>query len=141
MTTATGLIEFYWEVIWNQRATERLGEVFHEPYLHNRSEATLADHAAIVAETVRAIPDLRIEIVDITAAGAVVITRTRFTGRHGGDLFGVGPTGRALSAPGLDVYFLRDGRVERLWHLFDHLPLLRGMGAVATVDGRPADLE
>lgn len=140
MTTPTELIQLYWTVIWNERATERLGEVFHEPYLHNRSEATLAEHAGIITETVRAIPDLRIEIVDIAEAGAAVITRTRFLGSHGGELFGVAATGRALSAPSLDVYFFRDGRVERLWHLFDHLPLLREMGAIATIDGRPADL-
>lgn len=140
MTTPAALIELYWTVIWNERATERLGEVFHDPYLHNRSAATLAEHAEIVADTVRSIPDLRVEIVDIAEAGAAVITRTRFVGSHGGPLFGVGATGRALSAPSLDVYFFRDGRVERLWHLFDHLPLLREMGAIAAVDGRPADL-
>lgn len=131
----------YWDVIWNERAVDRLGEVFHEPYLHGRSEATIADHALIIEETVRSMPDLRVEIIDIETVGDAVITRARFVGTHGGVLFGVTATGRSISAPTLDVYFFRDGLVARLWHVTDHLPILRGMGATADVDGQAVTLD
>lgn len=141
MTPATDLIELYWGTIWNDRATHRLGEVFHDPYVHNRSEATIADHAAIIEDTVRSIPDVRVEIVDLEAVGDAVITRARFIGTHGGDLLGIPATGGPIVAPTLDVYFFRDGRVATLWHLTDHLPILHGMGAEAWVAGQRFELE
>jgi predicted ester cyclase len=83
----------------------------------------------------------RVEIVDIVETGDVVITRARFSGTHGGAAFGIGATGRAISAPTLDAYFFRDGKVATLWHLTDHLPILRGIGAEARVAGELVDLD
>lgn len=141
MSTPIELVRRYWERCWNERALDELGDIFHEPYQHNRSEGTIADHAAIIEDTVRSFPDVRVEIVDLAATGDVVITRARFIGTHGGDVFGIGPTGRAISAPTLDVYFFRDGKVATLWHLTDHLPILRDIGADARVAGQPVDLD
>ena len=36
-----------------------------------------------------------------------------------------------------EALILRDARVDRLWLLTDHLPILRGIGAEATVSGKP----
>jgi len=141
MSTPTDLVRRYWERCWNERAVDELGEIFHESYQHNRSEATVAEHAAIIEDTVRSFPDVRVEIVDIAATGDAVISRARFIGTHGGVVFGIGPTGRAMSAPTLDVYFFQNGKVATLWHLTDHLPILRGLGAEVRIAGQVADLE
>ncbi|MGH2455314.1 MAG: ester cyclase [Candidatus Limnocylindria bacterium] len=133
-------VRLYWEVCWNQRAVERLAEVFHDPYVHGRTSLTPADHAAIVRETVAAFPDLEVRLDELEDLGATVVTRTRFVGTHRGPIFGLGPTGRSMEAPSLDVYFFRDGRVARLWHLFDHLPILRGIGAEIRIGDEVADL-
>ncbi len=141
MRTSIDLVRRYWERCWNERAVDELGEIFHEPYQHNRSEGTIAEHKAIIEDTVRSFPDVRVEIVDIAMSGDAVISRARFIGTHGGEIFGVGPTGRAISAPTLDVYFFRDGKVATLWHLTDHLPILRDIGAEVRVAGQLADLD
>lgn len=141
MTAPIDLVRRYWERCWNERAVDELGKIFHEPYRHNRSEGTVAGHAAIIEDTVRSFPDLHVEIGDIAETGDVVITRARFIGTHGGEVFGIEATGRAISAPTLDVYFFRDGKVATLWHLTDHLPILRDIGAEARVAGQLVDLD
>jgi predicted ester cyclase len=140
VTTQADLVRHYWERCWNERALHELGQVFHEPYQHNRSVVTVAEHAAIIEDTVRSFPDVRVEIVDIAETGDTVITRARFVGTHGGEVFGIAPTSRAISAPTLDAFFFRDGRVATLWHLTDHLPILRDIGVEAQVAGQPVDL-
>jgi predicted ester cyclase len=41
----------------------------------------------------------------------VVITRLRFIPTHGGVIFGLSPTGKAVDVPTLDIFFFRDGKV------------------------------
>lgn len=135
------LIRIYWDACWNERQVDRLVEVFHDPYLHGRATRTPADHAEIVRETVASFPDLQVRIDDLEDLGETVITRTRFIGTHDGQIFGLSGTGRSINAPSLDVYFFRDGRVARLWHLFDHLPILQGIGAEVRVGDEVADLD
>ena len=141
MSANGATIQRYWDVCWNERRTDLIGEVFAASYLHGRTEMTPAGHAEIITETVAAFPDLRIEIVDLEDRDAIVITRTRFVGTHGGEIFGVGPTGRQMTAPSLDVYFFAGSRVNRLWHQFDHLPILQGIGAEVRVGDQLAKLD
>ncbi|MGK2849717.1 MAG: ester cyclase [Candidatus Limnocylindrales bacterium] len=134
------LIRTYWERCWNARDVDLLGAVFHDPYLHNGTPATPGEHAEIIADTVRSFPDFRVLIDDVTTAGAAVITRCTFLGTHGGEVFGLAATDRPIRAPSLDVYFFRGAKVERLWHVTDHLPILKRLGDEIRVDGTLADL-
>ncbi|HET7686488.1 MAG TPA: ester cyclase [Candidatus Limnocylindria bacterium] len=141
MASSAEIIEMYWVSCWNERRTDLLADVFADPYLHGRTSLTPADHAEIVHETVASFPDLRVELVDLADLGDTVITRTRFHGTHGGRIFGLEPTGRTFSAPSLDVYFFEGDRVARLWHQFDHLPILTALGAEVRVDGQVATFD
>ena len=135
------LVRMYWATCWNERQVERLGEVFHDPYLHGRASRTPADHAEIVRETVASFPDLQVRIDDLQDLGETVITRTRFIGTHRGAIVGLSGTGRCINAPSLDVYFFEGGRVARLWHLFDHLPILQGIGAEVRIGDQVAEFD
>lgn len=140
MTSDVDLVgDVYWDACWNLRRTERLGEVFHDPYLHGRTSFDPARMAGIVDATVAAIPDLRVVVDDIDATGDTVVTRARFIGTHGGPLYGLGATGRAVDLPTLDVFWFREGKVWRYWHLTDHLPFLVGIGAEVRLGGQTAD--
>jgi predicted ester cyclase len=48
-------------------------------------------------------PDLRVNIEDMVAEGDRVATRYALEGTHGGDLFGIAPTGRHLSIKSMTV--------------------------------------
>lgn len=141
MTRPEIRIQEYWERCWNARDTDHLTEVFHDPYIHNRVERTPAQHAEIIVDTIRSFSDFRVRIDDIEVVGDAVITRCTFLGSHDGEIYGIQGSSREITAPSLDVYFFRDGKVWRLWHLTDHLPILRDIGAEIRVDGALANLD
>jgi len=90
---------------------------------------------------VASFPDLQVRIDDLQDLGETVITRTRFIGTHRGAIFGLSGTGLGINAPSLDVYFFEGGRVARLWHLFDHLPILQGIGAEVRIGDQVAEFD
>jgi len=131
----------YWQSCWNERRVDLLSEVFGAEYLHGRTPYSPERHAEIIRDTVRSIPDLMVRVDDLEDLGETVITRSRFIGSHGGEIFGLSATGRMIDAPSLDVFFFRDGRVTRLWHLFDHLPIVQGIGAEVRLGDEVAVLD
>lgn len=135
------VVRLYWDVCWNERRVDQLAEVFSDPYTHGRTRFSPERHAEIIRGTVVSFPDLRVSVDELEDRGNLVITRSRFIGTHGGPIFGLGPTGRPMEAPSLDVYFFDAGKVVKLWHLFDHLPILTSIGAEVRVGDEIADLE
>lgn len=135
------IVRLYWDVCWNQRDTDRLGEVFHAEYLHGRTPFTPERHAQIIHDTVAAFPDLQVRVDELEERDEMVITRSRFIGTHGGSIFGLSATGRTIDAPSLDVYYFRDGLVTRLWHLFDHLPIVAAIGAEVRIGDEVASFD
>ena len=74
-------------------------------------------------------PDVQVYVDDTEVVSDVVITQSRFIATHGGVIFGLDPTGKVVNAPTLDIFFFREGRVARYWHLTDQLPILVGIEA------------
>src|SRR5207249_511695 len=140
MTSNAEMINLYWESCWNERRTERLAEVFHDPYTHGRDLRSPGQMASIIAETVSSLPDVQVRVSETAVLDDVVITRSHFLGTHGGEIFGLSPTGKAVDVPTLDVFFFRDGKVSRYWHLTDHLPILLGIGAEVRIGQQVATL-
>jgi predicted ester cyclase len=77
------------------------------------------------------IPDMTLPIEDVIAEGEKVLVRLRVKGRHGGELMGVAPTGRAIDIAVLDLFQFRDGLLIEHWALLDNLGLLRQIGVTA----------
>ena len=63
---------------------------------------------------VRAIPDLRSEILSTTTQGERCVVQWRFTGTFAGpgDFAGVAPTGHPIELEGLDLLTIRDGLIH-----------------------------
>lgn len=141
MSSNADTIRMYWEACWNERRIERLVEVFADPYTHGRTPFSPELHAEIIRDAFVWFPDLHIEVDELEDQGDTIITRSRFIGTHGGEIYGLSPTGRLIEAPSLDVYFFADGKVIRLWHLFDHLPILKGIGAEVRIGDQLAVLD
>ncbi len=69
-----------------------------------------------------------------------VITRSTFIGTHGGEVFGLSPTGKTVEMPTLDVFYFREGKVWLYWHLTDHPPIVVGIGAEVRIRRPGRDL-
>lgn len=74
-------------------------------------------------------PDLTMTVEDVVVDGDAqrgkVAVRSTARGTHRGEILGVEATGRQVEFSAFDVHHLREGRIERSWHLEDYTALLR----------------
>ncbi|NUQ72518.1 MAG: ester cyclase [Polyangiaceae bacterium] len=77
-----------------------------------------------------AIPDLRVDIVDILAEGDRVCVRYLGQGTHVGELLGRPGTGKPVRLEGVNVYRMVDGKIAETWQYMDGLGFLRLIGAL-----------
>ena len=77
------------------------------------------------------IPDIKLSIEDAVYAGDKVVHRWVLRGVHTGVLFGIPPTGRAVSFTGITIVRMAEGKVAERWANVDELGLLRQIGAVS----------
>ena len=62
-----------------------------------------------------AFPDIRLTIEDLIAEGDRVVVRQTFRGTHQGDLMGIPPTGKQVSATGILITRITNGRAVEGW--------------------------
>lgn len=67
---------------------------------------------------------------DEIAEGDLVVHRWTFTGTHVGDLGGIKPTGRQVTASGIDILRVQGGRITEFWQQWDQMGLMQQLGAV-----------
>lgn len=78
----------------------------------------------------RAFPDLRAIVDDEIAEGDTVVLRLTLGGTHEGPFEGQPPTERLVAWPQMDIFLCGPGGAfAEHWSLWDHLGLLRQLGA------------
>jgi steroid delta-isomerase-like uncharacterized protein len=77
-----------------------------------------------------AFPDLQLTADEIVAEGDLVVTRWTATGTHEGELFGVTPTGRQVTATGISIIRVAGGKIVEDWTSWDALGLMQQLGAL-----------
>jgi steroid delta-isomerase-like uncharacterized protein len=90
-----------------------------------------------VAEYRAAFPDLWVTVEDLVTEGDKVVHRFTLRGTHAGPFMGIPPTKRVVTAGGIVIDRLADGKVVESWVSLDALNLLRQLGAVPTLGGKP----
>ena len=79
--------------------------------------------------TIRAFPDMHIEVRRCLVDGDVVITEEVLEGTHEGPFAGLAPTGRRVSLPIVHVTVVRDGRIVSRVAYHDTAGILRQLNA------------
>jgi steroid delta-isomerase-like uncharacterized protein len=72
-----------------------------------------------------AFPDWHSEMDIMVGEGDLVVEHFTASGTQQGELFGVPPSGRTASLPGINIWRVRDGRIVERWGRLDELGLLR----------------
>src|SRR5262249_11338099 len=85
------------------------------------------------------VPDLRITVEDIIAAGDRAAVRSTVTGTPAGPYRAGDPAGRAMGSEAIDIWRFEDGLVAEGWHVEDFVAALLDWGAV-TFASRPRDI-
>lgn len=76
-----------------------------------------------------AFPDFHNTILEMMAENDRVVARTFYRGTHRGEIFGVAPTGKAISYAGAAFFRIADGQMIEGWVLGDLLSVLRQLDA------------
>ena len=103
----------------DERRFEDLGEFVHDELVHNGEPMTREQYAAMIAEDVQRIPDLRFDVDLLVVDEGHVACRIRFDCHPRGELFGVAVDGRRVTFAEHVLYRLREGRIEQVWSLVD----------------------
>jgi steroid delta-isomerase-like uncharacterized protein len=77
-----------------------------------------------------AFPDWRSEMDILVGEGDLVVEHFTASGTQQGEIFGVPPSGRTVTLPGINIWRVRDGRIMERWGRLDELGLLRQLGLV-----------
>lgn len=120
--------------IFNKRNLAAIDEFISADYvLRTAPEGMASDREAVRAAMsayVGAFSDLRISIEKLVAEDDVVVGVFTFTGTQDGELFGLPPTGKKISARQIAVYRIADGQVVEEWEVSDQLGLMQQLGAI-----------
>ena len=135
----------FWGV-WEQGNIDLLDDLLAPEYVnHTLATPDLPSGPEGVKEVVSmfrsGVPDLRVVIEDMIAEGDRVATRYALEGTHGGDLFGVAPTGRHLTIKSMTVERLSGGKIVEHWRVTDELDMMRQLGAIGTPESNPPSTE
>jgi steroid delta-isomerase-like uncharacterized protein len=68
---------------------------------------------------VKGMPDLSVALEVSLASGDMAAASFVYTGTHGGEYFGVAPTGKSLRFTSCDIFRIRDGKIAEHWGMGD----------------------
>ena len=77
-----------------------------------------------------AFPDLRFTVEDMVAEDNRVATRLGISATHKGELLGIPPTENRLSFTAMEIYRLKDGKIEEQWVNVDTLGMMQQIGTI-----------
>jgi predicted ester cyclase len=84
--------------------------------------------APVIGAFRSAFSEVRLTLDDVLVDGDRVAVRYLYEGRHSGDLFGIGATGRRFQLAGIAIVRVVDDKVAEYWREEDMLGLQRQLG-------------
>lgn len=82
----------------------------------------------VIRQVIAAFPDVRIVIHDMVQLPGKIAVRGEITGTHLGELFGIAPTGKAVSFRIHEFHHLDGQRITTTWHMEDWFGLFLQLG-------------
>ena len=59
-----------------------------------------------------------------------MVSRVKTQGTHKGEFMGIGPTGKRVTATGIDIVRIANGKIVERWGEFDNMAILQQIGAL-----------
>jgi len=99
-----------------------------EDYVGNVNGQTIPNRdvgKGFVTLLLKAFPNINYALEDCMLVGDNrVVTRWKATATHTGDFFGMPPTNKNVSMLGITIFETRDGKVTKLWDVWDQAGLM-----------------
>ena len=122
----------YVEEVWNGHDLGAIDGLVSPDYFdHAASEGHRRDGAeAGVGWMLSVFPDHRFDVEDVAADGETVALRGTMVATHEGELMGIAPTGKRVSAQQSHWFRVVDGKIAEHWAVRDDLSMLRQLGVL-----------
>jgi len=127
------IVRRFWEEIFNGRNLDLIDELFAADHVQHGSggrELNLEDMKQNLSMNFNAFPDLHVTIEDLFAEGDRVATRYIGRGTHKGEMMGIPPTGKQVTAMGLVISRILGGKFVETWDLMDQVGMLQQLGVM-----------
>ena len=140
-TDTKAIIRTLYEEVWNKRRLELMSELvspshaLHGPNFDGAAIGPEAYSRQVVA-FVKGFPDLQWTIEDTIAEQDKIVVIWAFSGTHQGEFMGVAPTQKKVSADGITVHHISNGKIMDSEVLWDTWGVMQQLGVVAPL-GRP----
>jgi steroid delta-isomerase-like uncharacterized protein len=118
------------EEAWNKGNPDIASEVLASDYaFHGSGMPPGPDGARRLISMFRsAFPDARATFDDVIGEEDKVVVRWTTQATHGGEFFGVAPTGRTVTYAGIDIFRLDGGMIVERWSMSDNIGLMQQLG-------------
>jgi steroid delta-isomerase-like uncharacterized protein len=90
----------------------------------------LEEHRQTNAALAAAIGDFAMKVQDTVSDGDKVAARITITGKHIGDFMGQPASGKRFEIEEILIAAFRDGRISRVWRVYDMYSLMKQLGAL-----------
>ncbi len=104
-----------WVQLFNAGNIDAMAELIHDDLVdHEALPGQPAGGEGLVwkmRQTVAGLPDIQLRVEDQAIDGEIAASRIVVTGTHSGELFGMAPTGRALTFESMEFLRFRDGKI------------------------------
>ena len=128
MTAITNkdLIRRLYKEVWNDRKLHVADEIISKSHALNDPAFTgsavgPAAYKTQVQRFVTAFPDLRFTVEDYICEKDKVVAAWTISGTHKGEVFGIAPTNKKVSVPGITIHQLSNGKIldsQAMWDAY-----------------------
>jgi steroid delta-isomerase-like uncharacterized protein len=123
-----------WVEAFNEGDHEAVDELLADSYVrHDPNSPEVRgpeEEKQLIAMYRAAFPDLHFTIEDMVAEDDRVATRLGISATHKGELLGIPPTENRLSFTAMEIYRLKEGKIEEQWVNVDTLGMMQQIGAI-----------
>ena len=123
-----------WVEAFNEGNLDAVDELLTDSYVrHDPNSPEVrgpAEEKELIGMYRAAFPDLRFTVEDMVAEDDRVATRLGISATHKGELLGIPPTENRLSLTAMEIYRLKDGKIEEQWVNMDTLGMMQQIGAI-----------
>ncbi len=130
----SALVRRFIEEIFNQGNLEVAEEILAPDYQHH--DPTTGQFGSGIEGFKQMISlyrqafDLQIVLEDQVAAEDKVVDRWTGHGTHQGEFMGMAPTGRKITATGISIHRIADGKIAETWNNYDALGIFQQLGII-----------
>lgn len=126
------LVQRYYDELWSAGDLSASDELLDEAFWSFTNEDTFASGRDDVTATIGllhgAMPDLRVEVLQLIAEGDFVAARLVITGTHTGDFMSIPPSGNTVRFALTSVLTVSGGKIVEERQTLDILSLVMGLG-------------